>query len=420
MFGRCCAACAETPTVWYAPDEVYLGSNGRLVDFFGVPAMTNIATPKLARLSGAAVLAYFCRRLPGDDSGTSSNSYPFADFPGNDAIADTRRLVAMLEDYLRLCPEQYLWLHKRFRNRPAGYPDLYAREPALMAKLDLATLRAVPRGIWALGIVSLLMDTSSELIHSLLPIYLVGTLGASMTLVGVIEGIAEATASVSKLFSGCNQRLARAAQDHGRDRIRARRADQARVRARDVGRLGLCGAVRRPRGQRIRGAPRDALIADLSPPGICAGRASACASRSIRSAPFSARSLRSRSCSCWPATFAASSRSPPCPPCWPCSCSSRSCASPRRPGAARAGEGAVATGGSARARRPLLEGRGDRRHLLARSLQRRVPDPRGRDRRASMPRSRPRCSCSSTSFTRPRPIRPACCPTTAGACAYSR
>lgn len=116
-------------TVWYAPDEVYLGSNGRLVDFFGVPAMTNIATPKLARLSGAAVLAYFCRRLP-DDSGYELKFLPVPDFPGDDAIADTRRLVAMLEDYLRLCPEQYLWLHKRFRNRPAGYPDLYAREPA--------------------------------------------------------------------------------------------------------------------------------------------------------------------------------------------------------------------------------------------------------------------------------------------------
>ena len=56
-------------------------------------------------------------------------------------------------------------------------------------------LRAVPRGVWALGFVSLFMDVSSEMIHSLLPVFLVGTLGASVSLVGVIEGVAEATAS---------------------------------------------------------------------------------------------------------------------------------------------------------------------------------------------------------------------------------
>ncbi len=60
----------------------------------------------------------------------------------------------------------------------------------------------IPRGIWALGIVSLLMDTSSELIHSLLPIFLVTTLGASAGVLGLIEGVAEATAAITKVFSG--------------------------------------------------------------------------------------------------------------------------------------------------------------------------------------------------------------------------
>ena len=62
--------------------------------------------------------------------------------------------------------------------------------------------KRLPAGIWALGIVSLFMDVSSEMIHSLLPVFLVGTLGVSALVLGVIEGIAEATASIVKLFSG--------------------------------------------------------------------------------------------------------------------------------------------------------------------------------------------------------------------------
>ena len=62
--------------------------------------------------------------------------------------------------------------------------------------------RAAPRTVWALGVVSLLMDASSEMVHALLPIFLVGTLGASAAMLGLIEGIAEGTASVVKVFSG--------------------------------------------------------------------------------------------------------------------------------------------------------------------------------------------------------------------------
>ena len=60
----------------------------------------------------------------------------------------------------------------------------------------------LPAGIWALGLVSMLMDISSEMIHALLPVYMVGVLGASTLAVGAIEGVAEATASISKVFSG--------------------------------------------------------------------------------------------------------------------------------------------------------------------------------------------------------------------------
>ena len=70
------------------------------------------------------------------------------------------------------------------------------------ARLDRATLRAIPPGIWVLGLVSLFMDVSSEMIHALLPVYLVTVLGTTATTVGVIEGIAEATASITRVFSG--------------------------------------------------------------------------------------------------------------------------------------------------------------------------------------------------------------------------
>jgi sugar phosphate permease len=64
------------------------------------------------------------------------------------------------------------------------------------------SIRDIPASIWVLGFVSMLMDVSSEMIHALLPIYLVTVLGASMVTVGIIEGIAEATASITKIFSG--------------------------------------------------------------------------------------------------------------------------------------------------------------------------------------------------------------------------
>ena len=126
----------------------------------------------------------------------------------------------------------------------------------------------MPRGIWMLGFVSLLMDVSSELIHSLLPVFMVSALGASAFLVGIVEGVAEATALVVKVFSGVIS-----------DRLGKRKALA-------VFGYGL-GALSKPLfalalsvpwvlaarfmdrvGKGIRGAPRDALIADLSPPQI--------------------------------------------------------------------------------------------------------------------------------------------------------
>ncbi|WP_054004453.1 MFS transporter [Cypionkella psychrotolerans] len=126
--------------------------------------------------------------------------------------------------------------------------------------------RRLPAGIWALGFVSLLMDVSSEMIHALLPVYLVVGLGATALTVGVIEGIAEATAAITKVFSGAlSDRIGR------RKELAAIGYGLAAVTkpifplAPSIGWLVAARFIDRV-GKGIRGAPRDALVADIAPP----------------------------------------------------------------------------------------------------------------------------------------------------------
>jgi MFS family permease len=125
--------------------------------------------------------------------------------------------------------------------------------------------KSIPAGVWTLGFVSLLMDTSSELIHSLLPLFLVTTLGASTLTVGFIEGIAEATALITKLFSGYlsdyfRNRKVLTALGYGL----AAATKPMFPLASSVGWVIVARFVDRI-GKGIRGAPRDALIADITP-----------------------------------------------------------------------------------------------------------------------------------------------------------
>jgi MFS family permease len=129
-----------------------------------------------------------------------------------------------------------------------------------------SALAAIPRGIWVLGLVSMLMDVSSEMIHALLPIYLIASLGASALTVGVIEGFAEATASVTKIFSGAlsdwlGKRKLLAVIGYGL----AAFSKPIFPLAPNVGWLFTARLIDRV-GKGIRGAPRDALLADLAPP----------------------------------------------------------------------------------------------------------------------------------------------------------
>lgn len=111
--------------VWYAPDQSYKRKGAEVVPFFGVPTMHTTATSTLARLGKATVIPFFPVRQ-------SNGRYvlrilpPFENFPTDDPIADVMRYVGILEDHIRTCPEQYFWVHRKFKDLPAGYDDVYA------------------------------------------------------------------------------------------------------------------------------------------------------------------------------------------------------------------------------------------------------------------------------------------------------
>lgn len=132
-----------------------------------------------------------------------------------------------------------------------------------------STPQRLPAGIWVLGFVSLLMDISSEMIHSLLPLFMVGTLGMGVALVGLLEGLAEATALIVKVFSGVlsdwfGKRKPLALLGYG---LGAATKPLFALAAGPWGPHMVFGARLLDRvGKGIRGAPRDALVADIAPP----------------------------------------------------------------------------------------------------------------------------------------------------------
>ena len=126
----------------------------------------------------------------------------------------------------------------------------------------------IPAGVWVLGFVSMLMDISSEMIHSLLPLFLVGTLGVSVLAVGIIEGLAESTALISKVFSGTlsdylGRRKGLALVGYAMGAL----TKPVFAMASGVGMVVAARFIDRV-GKGIRGAPRDALLADITPPAI--------------------------------------------------------------------------------------------------------------------------------------------------------
>jgi Kdo2-lipid IVA lauroyltransferase/acyltransferase len=112
--------------VWYAPDQSYRKKGAEMVRLFGIPAATNTLTSRLARTTGAPVLPYFLQRLPGTQGYRAVIHPPLENFPTEDAVADTERFNHMIEAQVRLAPEQYLWIHRRFKGLTGDYPDYYA------------------------------------------------------------------------------------------------------------------------------------------------------------------------------------------------------------------------------------------------------------------------------------------------------
>lgn len=131
-----------------------------------------------------------------------------------------------------------------------------------------ATLSRIPKGVWVLGGVSLLMDVSSEMIHSLLPLFMATTLGASVIIIGIIEGVAEATALILKVFSGVisdyvGKRKGLALLGYGLGAL----SKPLFAIAPTSGVVFSARMIDRV-GKGIRGAPRDARVADVTPPEI--------------------------------------------------------------------------------------------------------------------------------------------------------
>jgi len=110
--------------LWYAPDQDPSRGDAVFVPFFDIPAHSLTSTHQLARMSGAAVMPF--QHLRRADGGYTLKLWPALDnFPGQDAAADTARIIAAIEAMARAAPEQYLWIHRRFKRQPEGRPSPY-------------------------------------------------------------------------------------------------------------------------------------------------------------------------------------------------------------------------------------------------------------------------------------------------------
>ncbi|WP_191621331.1 LpxL/LpxP family acyltransferase [Marinihelvus fidelis] len=110
---------------WYAADQDFGPQQSVFAPFFGVEAATLLATHRLPRLTGCRVLAMLPRYLPDEGIYEIDVSPVFEDFPSDDPVADLARVNAVLEAQVRKAPEQYWWIHRRFKTRPGGQPDIY-------------------------------------------------------------------------------------------------------------------------------------------------------------------------------------------------------------------------------------------------------------------------------------------------------
>ena len=111
--------------VWYAPDQSFRNKGAEMVPFFGIPAATNVATSRLAGLTGAAVLLYSHERLPNAKGYRVVISPSLEGYPGSSPQADALRFNHFIEAEVRRIPAQYWWIHRRFKGLTPDYPNYY-------------------------------------------------------------------------------------------------------------------------------------------------------------------------------------------------------------------------------------------------------------------------------------------------------
>ncbi|MFT4176360.1 MAG: hypothetical protein QM627_06855 [Luteolibacter sp.] len=134
-------------TIWYAPDQSKKSKFSSIVPFFGEPALTNTATSRLSGMTGAAVVPYFAFRL--EDGTYRLEILPaLENFPTDDPVADALRTNRLMEDAIRLHPDQYFWVHRRYKKRGKQFPNVYPekrRRKKRKKKSSVATLSTPPQ-----------------------------------------------------------------------------------------------------------------------------------------------------------------------------------------------------------------------------------------------------------------------------------
>jgi KDO2-lipid IV(A) lauroyltransferase len=110
---------------YYLPDMDHGRKESIFVPFFGIPTATITGLPRFARMAGAKVIPVVTRILPGGAGYEVSMGEPWADYPSGDVEADVARMNAWIEATVRTMPEQYYWVHRRFKTRPEGERSFY-------------------------------------------------------------------------------------------------------------------------------------------------------------------------------------------------------------------------------------------------------------------------------------------------------
>jgi KDO2-lipid IV(A) lauroyltransferase len=111
--------------LFYLPDQDQGVKDGAFIPFFGVPAATMTSVPRIAKMTGARVVPVTTRLLPGGEGYVVTFYPPWENYPTGDDIADAHRMNAFIEQRVLEMPEQYFWVHKRFKTRPDGEPKFY-------------------------------------------------------------------------------------------------------------------------------------------------------------------------------------------------------------------------------------------------------------------------------------------------------